>query len=1337
MTGQQAGAVGLGILGAIAGSFVGMPALGFSIGWTAGSWIGGALDPPKDQITDFGAQAFPPLNSAVRGTTITVLFGTNRVSSQIAYQGNYQTIRTEQSAPGGKGGGSGGGGKGGGGPRTANYEYKLDIVYHMGMSPVPVSLINAWIGAEKLKPEVINSIEGAVSGTTSDAEIIVTASKVASGAQQGLTFESAKFFNGSMPQSTSWQPIIDETGIDVRWPGTAWVGFAGLSLGSTPVIPQISWEIGVPDTVAVNEPEAVWVNKIDNGTTSTLEQADIVPGGPDEFGNMWYMPGGIAASPTSNPDTNRILVVDRDGNILTEHVPVDLFHDWATTVVPSAPSLSGSNNGHYYLRISGTKIIALVCANNGVTGTYYWLVGEVGEDGSIAFTGGCYSQAGNIFTILNWGGPGIHFAPDGTGKLLCFGNLFGNALVMTVGPTIGQIEGVYNGLRISHASQYCATGACVNFGMSNNRWWTSAINGSNCGFMLYDPINDYYFINFYCSPGLYSPDAVQEAAALAEFESNLPNGGIIRFVMDAQLDTGLYGGSNPFAFEAAIGGAQYLSNCFSDNGDLSTYLVNDQIDFTTGASANSHYTPYTYCERRAEGVFLVIFSMPINADPSYADGVRTADSDYYIRFSAYIWDALSDQFVLYSAAGGAACKITEFLDVGTPAYGATGRGVAQTQFEIDANNNIFVYFTTSYAIQDLLPSRRIGKFKYGTYEFTGTDVTPPYVIQQILVNSTFGLYPGKDIIDAATYAVAVNYCEQNNIKISCQYRNDGQAQKHIEQLLAIYDGFLVVDVTAGKVKFGVTELNNTAVRTIDNSHLLRRGEGVPPVNTTKGAAQDTYNLIRIKYMDRALDYKQNEIEEGDEVSQDLTGVRMREFPPNFVMSEYVARRMANRALWANLYTRDAHQFYLGWKDADLEPGDVVTLVDSFTNLRQTVQLTRWKEIERGVFEVNAAQLLQYIPDTNVDSSFWNAIDWAGVNSSYVSQSRPSSGFALRGAPGLHYAAAYELPQEFSTDGLARVYVGWVPADLAAGANLYVSADGTTFGLAQTVAPHMLYGLLRTPLPAAPAMTMERNVRIALLATSYSVASGPLIHGNETLSDVGQAAMHTGVGIIWVGSEMIAYNGVTLIGQNEYELARVYRGWGSTIPGVHARNATLWKHSNGLFARDFTDAQIGQTLIYKVVPFGFDGSEYNVASISAQSYTILGTHYRPNPPSAIDFDGRRGLKRLAVNSTVDMPLTWKDGSRNNGFGYGGAGANPGGFGGFVRDTASLGWRVNVVGSGNVTVRSTFVTTPAFTYTSSMNFEDNGAWRGNPAIVVTPRNQYGDAMTTSVISMELFS
>jgi len=543
-------------------------------------------------------------------------------------------------------------------------------------------------------------------------------------------------------------------------------------------------------------------------------------------------------------------------------------------------------------------------------------------------------------------------------------------------------------------------------------------------------------------------------------------------------------------------------------------------------------------------------------------------------------------------------------------------------------------------------------------------------------------------------------------------------------LLSVYGGFLTI--SQGKVFFKRLEFESSTVRTLDNHHLINE-PGNSPIRITKGALQDGFNKVRVNYIDRALDYKQNQVEEADEVDQDINGIRMREFPPKFVMSEQTARTMALRALWSNLYSRDTYEFTIGWKDSDLEPGDVITLVDSYhPNLASgvTARIVHWREVDRGLFDIVAKQEHEYIMSS----------------SGFVLDATSQSNNDIIGKiPQPRYFSMYELPSEFQINNdQGALYVGWVPDEFAAGAILYVSADGVTFAPSIKATPYPFGGTLLTDLPSAG--QLSEGVEFLLFPKSDWTTANQSYYFNTTLNEAAQATRAVGGSLIWIGSEMIAYETINLVGQNRYRMNKVYRGWGGTPIQAHNSGDFWHKHGGGIFSQAFNEDKIGQTIYYKVAPFNLAGLEFDVASITAKTYTILGGHYLPqNPPTPRfiqDSVDHRGIHEIWVGSASDIHLDWRDSARKSGFGAGGFGIGAGGYGRFTTDPQSHNWRVEVYGSGNFLVRSLEVTTATYNYTNSNNFDDNGAWRGNVAFKITTTNDFGDSPRTEVVSLELW-
>lgn len=1303
--GSQIGAVVGGTVGAIGGFFLGNPTMGFAVGWAIGGAVGGMLDPEPDQITDFGAQAIPPFNTSLRGLTIPVLFGTNRVSSNIIWQSNYQTIRTlTRNDSGGKGGGSGGGK----GPqqKTAKYTYKLDIIYHLGISAEPVDLLKIWNAGKVIDSTVTALI------ATSNSNYLGPDPQF-DDQSTTLAFSSAAFYRGENAPAAGWTPLSSSVGGDVRWPNSVWVGFSELALGENPVIPQLSFEVGPQGDGFRPDPRFKWSAQL-----PTPFNQGFNGGTEDVHGNIWVF--GIDDAPT--------LVYDSNGNLLQTH-------SWATLGAAALAFMSGFPHGTDPTS-NGTNMCcygALVCGGTRVLFhfqagtlpyTYVFGVGQVQPDGTINVTGSCaaWGIAGIFpdFTYAQHGGFAfLDEDADTESYILAMRSNFSNQFRCQFCVSIGQMEGVLRGTRITYVGLTHASFTSYQlefnplFRWDNQRRYTSI---SDPYFCL--PYGGDVYLYFYSGPDVHNPTG-QFLTDRNNF--NASRGGLSRWKISTSVLPELYVASNPGIF--GLNDPEFITKFRDEDGNLYGSFDDHNMDFETGttSTANVRWQPKpALIEKLETGLWLVIFYATVNSNANYINNTNYLTR---IKLRAFTYSQLTGEFTEYDRASGVLYPVKTAYSAAF--FSATDPDMDQVGIARDGD-----YLRTYIIGNGYLIRADFGRLIL----LGGADITPPQIIREILVNDVFGVYPGADIIDSTTYNTAVTYCENNNIRISCQYRRDGRAWDFIERLLAVYDGYLSIDASAGRIKFGVMDFNSTPVRTIDNDRLLRQSKDRPPVNTTKGAIQDTYNLVRVSYIDRDLEYKQNQVEEGDEVDQDLNGVRMREFPPDFVMPGWLASRMASRSLWTNLYTRDRHRFYLGWKDADLEPGDVITLVDSFTNLNQVVQIARMTEVERGVFEVDAAQMNQYIPGTipsQVGSFVWTFLD-TQATSFYSNVSSPSQALNDGIVTGLRYARMYELPYEFEIDGIPRIYVGWIPEGNAAGATLYISADGSTYGATQQITPYPVTGRILTNL-AVNNLPYHENVPVVLYPTSSSINSFDTL---GTLVDVDASGMHSGTGLFWVGSEMIAYQGATLVSQNRYTLDKVYRGWGGTVPSNISSGAMFWKQGGGVFVQEYTTDRIGQVIHYKVAPFDFRGNEFNVASIQAGSYTILGTFYRPSLARAPEVNSERVMTRLNVGSAGDVSLFWRNHSPRGGYGVGGYGKNTGGYGGFVADPNSLGWRVEIVGSGGVVVRSAFVNTPAFTYTNSQNFADNGAWRGNVAVRVTPRNAYGDAMGSAVTSLELF-
>jgi hypothetical protein len=1343
-------AMALPLLGALAGGagawglgFTSMTAImtGMSVGWVVGSWAMSSMMTNKNQPMDPGAQEMPRFNTAVRGSTVPILFGTNKVACQVTWQNNFQAIRSDSNgSSGGKMGGSGMGGKA---PSQTNstisYTYKIDTVFHLGMSPVTVSLLRGWLGAEQMDNQSVLDINNGAGG----GEIDFIAPTDGTQGQAGIAYDETYYADADFSPSSNWSYLETQIGQPITWPGTSWVGFRGLSLGGNASIPQLFWEVG----------PAAGQMEVNSGAIAqnTIPNNSMIPTGVDANGTCYFSPGAA----------KNLSAIDVNGNILFSLTDSDVKNMFYARGLINDASF---DNAYVQPTQDGTKLIWHIEGNFpgffAATG-----ISDLPTPGS-ANTPTIHGYCRHHVNFAGW----VYFRKffelnDSSGNALVLGMIYTDfSNLQTHIHLIATVDDIYNmnpvvignhphinggvlafdeSAVLTYELQPASNGSFFFAGFDNSthqdggnrKGWTTNVNGN---------ARLYFFIS------KSQTTETQGIGIPTDWKGTYPNGFCFYWEFTGLMPfagIGFTATSDALTINKDNSWAVDCTDHFIDQDGNGVVPFTDEFTVPSTGAASSSKPCYTM-EPHVTHIWgtgdVVVFVMEDN-DEQYYQATYGANI-VWAEARAFVMNPITGVFTQVDRKGGIILKQGD-LGITWSTSGTTyGINIGFSIPWYDYDTKQFYVWSTSNQTGRAFLSR------FGTIDFNGQDVTPTYILRQVLVNDYFGLQPGADIIDEVSYEAADNFCYNNNIFVSTQYRRNVNSLQSIELLLALYGGWLAVDYAAGKIKFGVMDLNYGPVRTIDNSHFVVEPD-VPPVNTIKGALQDTYNIIRVNYIDRDNNYQQNMAEDRDETDEDLYGPRVREFPADFVMSGTLAQWIASRTLWSNLYTRDQHQFYLGWKDSDLEAGDVITLVDSFGGINQVAQIVKRREVERGKYEIVAAQQLSYVAGrlpSAIGSAGYQAISQAGtmvsslgyltasgtvVVSGITDTSSPYTYKVMGPVPAPLDFNAYELPYEYHTSD-PQVYVNWAAQDFAAGATLYVSMDGVSYAQLMNLTPYPVYGRFLRGFDANPLTMFEEDVDVVLCPTSAWTVSTPDYQFNTTLNDVSQATMHAGGALMFVGSEMLAYEGVTLIAQNHYRLGRVYRGWGGTTVHAHSSMDLFVKHGSGIFNQEFNTDRIGTTFYYKVAPYNLAGYIYDVSSITAKSYTILGGYYRAQATPTVRYEGYRNETQLYVGSTVDVNLYWHDSARGSGWGTGGFGKNAGGYGGFLTDTLSHWWNVTVVGSGGTIVRTSSVGTPAYTYTSSQNFADNGAWRGQLGITVTGYTGYGPAPRSSVISLNLF-
>jgi hypothetical protein len=1327
--------------------YLGFGGIGAAAGWLIGSWLFGPKSTTDNQIFDPGAQEMPRFNQSLRGVTIPILFGTNRVASNIVWVKNWQTIRkeTQAASAGGKSGGSGGGGKGQqSGGTQVSYEYKWDMIFQLGMVTEPFGIYGGWSNTQRINGDtmlaIIQGTQGLPPITLKQLGSFATAgaSGLSSINQQStnmatLTFDDAFFGSGGPTNDdgfSNWDYFEAQEGVPARWPNTVYVGFKALSLGSSAAVPQLSFEVG-PGTGSIQRTPKYLSN---SHYQDSIVNTNAIMLGLDKKHYVIL----------NQDDINLYLMRLEDGTVIS----------YAGNLLPEFSGFTGSGRGGKGWAAGGSEYVMFTGWSNYsvsaqllkinaagaievVESTTYMTFTDVSMDirgmtpigfGFMSFDGIMKKDTGFLTWICAYARPGgshpddyqvvllswefvgatpaagLYPYPDfdhthtafGSGPKIMFQPLTSgdyNPPFSMGTQVLDQIGFVPQGMRTSSQLRAFMLPLVGSGSPATGGAW---------------PVR--YYICFYVSKAMIAADT-GGSSVITTYKAAYPNGFVIGY-----LATGHH---HALGYDVHFNEPEIMNGRFIDDADQPVLMTDGGLALD-GVTADQHsdYLNPTITVTQQGGV-IVIFPKVFDLQPD--QGAMGS----YVKLMVYAWNPLAGKAALYTKSEGPFYDMVADLGA-TPGGRNTPFAVECFFDEIEGN----LYVVASYVSTEYVGNRTVAAI-WGPMEIGGgLDVLVAYIIYKILTDPVSGMGIAESIVDQDSYKLALQYCDAQGYRVSVQYTREESVLSAIEDLLAL-SGMYLID-SGGTVRFGIQQATSVPVRVIDNHHLVPPKEGEPPVKVTKGALVDGFNKIRMNYFDRSLDYRQNQLEIGDEVDQDINGVRFKEFPAKYVMNIQMAQTVIERALWTNLYARDTFAFALGWKDADLEPGDVITLVDSFhpeLSVGKQVRIAHWQEKKRGVFDVQAVLEVPYYMTANHSVTPSNSAGIAKGSGPVVA----CSDFRM-----------YELPREFQSSK-ANLYAGYNQLSNIRGATLWISADNISFAPAVNAEPYLISGQFARALPACSPGNMDRDVEMYIMpASGFSVAT-PTFCQTLALDDVTAPARASGAGILICGSEALSMENLTLLGQNHYRIGRLYRGWGGTMPQAHSSGALWHKHGSGILAMEISTDKIGTTLYYKVVPYSFGGSAVDVSSITSKPYNIRGAYWLPQEMSGLhtyvnsplsgsqSADLRGSVYRAVASGGCDVTFAWADCARQEGFGTGGFGKST--FGHYLADLDSHAWRVEVM-SGGVAVRSVSVTSGPFTYTRAQNSADFAGFGNAFQVRVTPYNNYGDAPIAAVKSLNLF-
>lgn len=397
---------------------------------------------------------------------------------------------------------------------------------------------------------------------------------------------------------------------------------------------------------------------------------------------------------------------------------------------------------------------------------------------------------------------------------------------------------------------------------------------------------------------------------------------------------------------------------------------------------------------------------------------------------------------------------------------------------------------------------------------------------------------------------------------------------------------------------------------------------------TRVATADTYNHVRVEYLDRSNQYNTAVCEATDIGDIALTGERVMD-TLNFheITSSAVAQIAAQLILQTSLYERNTIKFKVRADFCLLEPMDYIGVTDQGLGyVGQVFRITKVTDDENDELEIEAME----IPGTVRTSALYSWQSVQGFNANFGATPPPVQAPVFMEAFGVLVGASGGRQLWIAVNGPASS-TEW------GGAQVFMSFDGTTYENISTITSPCRYG------------TITSNVSAITTQPDTTTTMGVALNNTLQVLDSGSAAdAQDNRMLIAVGSgatlEIMSFETATLVSAGNYNLTTLYRGVYGTDSQSHLSGAQFIRIDGNLFSIPIDPGWLGQTLHFKFCSYNKVGrSVQDISTVTDYTYTpgqsavaynsVSESTFAVNGPSAVVFSPTTAFKVTTGNSSA--------------------------------------------------------------------------------------------------------
>lgn len=487
-----------------------------------------------------------------------------------------------------------------------------------------------------------------------------------------------------------------------------------------------------------------------------------------------------------------------------------------------------------------------------------------------------------------------------------------------------------------------------------------------------------------------------------------------------------------------------------------------------------------------------------------------------------------------------------------------------------------------------------------------------------------------------------NYCVANGIFVSPAYIEQRSAAELLAELARIGNAEIVP--SEDKIKLvpysdeaktgnGVTYTPNaTPIFEFTDADFLHT-PGEEPVSFEEEDTSDAYNVVKVKFYNRAKDYAEDVVEAQDDDNIALYGRRPMEEPIQLfpIVDARVALLVATNELARQLYFRTSYRFKLGPGKADLlEPMDVISITRA--SLGVSALPVRVREIEelQDAKQDGFGFLVREFPAGPGAGVLYPVEGGNGYAVDYQVDPGSVNAPVILDAPAAATVSGFELWLAVSGSN-----ANW------GGAQVWVASDpggpfkqvGSIFGAAR-------HGVLSGAFAAGADPDTVNTCPVNLMASR-----GSLTGGTQADAD----SLNT---LSWVEGEFFSFQAATLTAQYKYDLKTyLRRGAFNSAIAAHDTTKRFVRLDQAVFRYPYDPAFVGKTLYVKLPSFNiFGAAAQDLAAVAAYSYAIKGPAGFPDDVTLFSIEGTTlSWAAVATQNVAGYRVKFQPGISNTSWG----------------------------------------------------------------------------------------